>query len=53
LAIHNLSDSQQRIVLKTKEPVRSLTDLLSQKVFPSTDEGIELDLAPYQYLWLK
>jgi len=53
LAIHNLSDSEQRIVVKTKEPVKSLTDLLSQKVFTSTNESFELDLAPYQYLWLQ
>jgi maltose alpha-D-glucosyltransferase/alpha-amylase len=53
LAIHNLSDSQQRIILKTKEPVKSLTDLLSQKVFTSTNQSFELDLGPYQYLWLK
>ncbi|MGZ9164303.1 MAG: maltose alpha-D-glucosyltransferase [Anaerolineales bacterium] len=53
LAIYNLSDSEQRIVLKTKEPVKSLTDLLSQKVFTSTNESMELDLAPYQFLWLK
>ena len=53
LAIHNLSDSEQRISLKSKEPVNLLTDLLSRKVFNSTTEGIELELAPYQYLWLK
>jgi maltose alpha-D-glucosyltransferase/alpha-amylase len=53
LAIHNLSESEQRIVLKTKEPVKSLTDLLSQKVFVSKNGAFELALAPYQYLWLK
>jgi maltose alpha-D-glucosyltransferase / alpha-amylase len=53
LAIHNLSDSEQGIVLKTKESVKSLTDLLSQEVFTSKKEDIEIDLAPYQYLWLK
>ncbi|MGZ9226807.1 MAG: alpha-glucosidase C-terminal domain-containing protein, partial [Anaerolineales bacterium] len=53
LAMYNLSDSEQRIVLKTKGPVKSLTDLLSQKVFTSTNESMELDLAPYQFLWLK
>lgn len=35
LAIHNLSDSEHRISLKTKEPVNLLTDLLSRKVFDS------------------
>jgi maltose alpha-D-glucosyltransferase/alpha-amylase len=53
LAIHNLSDSEQRIVLKTKEPVKSLTDLLSQQDFVSNEGAIETTLAPYQYLWLK
>ena len=53
LAIHNLSESEQRIVLKTKEPVKSLTDLLSQKVFVSKNGAFELALAPYQHLWLK
>ena len=53
LAIHNLSDSHQSIVLKTNEPVKSLTDLLSQKVFDSKNGEVELDLVPYQYLWLK
>jgi maltose alpha-D-glucosyltransferase/alpha-amylase len=53
LAIHNLSDSEQSIVLKTKESVKSLTDLLSQDVFTSKKEDIEINLAPYQYLWLK
>jgi glycosidase len=53
LAIHNLSDSEQSIVLKTKESVKSLTDLLSQEVFTSKKEDIEIDLTPYQYLWLK
>src|SRR5215216_5890482 len=53
LAIHNLSDSEQSMVLKTKESVKSLTDLLSQEVFTSKKENIEIDLAPYQYLWLK
>lgn len=53
VAIHNLSDSQQSIVLKTKESVKSLTDLLSRNVFVSINGELELDLAPYQYLWLK
>ena len=53
LAIHNLSDSEQRIILKTKKSVKSLTDLLSRKVFDSKNGRVEIDLAPYQYLWLK
>lgn len=53
LAIHNLSDSEQRIVLDTRETLRSLTDLRSQRVFVPNKEDIELRLAPYQYLWLE
>ena len=53
LAIHNLSDSEQRIVLEAKGPVKSLTDLLSQQDFVSNEGVIEMTLAPYQYLWLK
>lgn len=53
LSIHNLSDSQQRIALKMEEPVKALTDVLSQRLLNSGKEGIELELAPFQYLWLK
>jgi maltose alpha-D-glucosyltransferase/alpha-amylase len=53
LAIHNISDSEQHLVLKTKEPVQSLTDLLSGVSFVSNQGEVEFVLAPYQYLWLK
>ena len=53
LAIHNLSDLKQTFHLKIKTPARSLADLLSQKEFSSANGGFTLDLAPYQYLWLK
>ncbi|MEO5886522.1 MAG: alpha-amylase family glycosyl hydrolase, partial [Anaerolineales bacterium] len=53
LAIHNLSDLEQTVHLKIKVSAKSLTDLLSQKESSSDNGGLALDLAPYQYLWLK
>ena len=53
LAIHNLSDTKQKISFKTKKPVHSLTDLLTQKEFVPGKENLEIELMPYQYLWLK
>ncbi len=48
LAIHNLSDSQQRIAITIKKP-GTLIDLLTGEEF----EDMEIELEPYQYLWLK
>jgi len=53
LAIHNLSDVEQTVHFKIKASAKSLTDLLSKKEFSSNNGGINLNLAPYQYLWLK
>ena len=53
LAINNLSDLEQTIHLKTRMSANSLTDILSKKEFSSNNGGIDLNLAPYQYLWLK
>jgi maltose alpha-D-glucosyltransferase/alpha-amylase len=52
-AIHNLSNSEQHIGLQTTEPIKSLTDLITLKDFVSKNGKVELELAPYQYLWLK
>lgn len=51
LAIHNLSDRPQVVSLKTKKPANSLTDLLTQNTFDLQNTALEL--APYQFLWLK
>lgn len=51
--IHNLSDIEQEVHLKIKESAKSLTDLLTQKVFSLNQASFDLRLAPYQYLWLK
>jgi maltose alpha-D-glucosyltransferase / alpha-amylase len=53
LAIHNLSNTNQRISYQTKEPGNSVTDLLTQKEFVPVNESLEIELMPYQYLWLK
>ena len=52
-AVHNLSDAEQRVSLHAKGPAKPLNDLLTQKEFVFNEGGIDLKLAPYQYLWLK
>ena len=51
LAIHNLSDGPQVVSLKTKKSANSQTDLLTQNTFDL--QNTILELAPYQFLWLK
>ena len=51
LAIHNLSNAQQSVAIK--KPVTSMTNLLTGEEFHPVNETIEIDLPPYQYLWLK
>ncbi|MGB8983197.1 MAG: alpha-glucosidase C-terminal domain-containing protein, partial [Anaerolineales bacterium] len=53
LAVHNLSDARQKVSLPLKKPVKSLTDLLTQKQFMPAKENLEIELLPYEYLWLK
>ena len=53
LAIHNLSDARQTVSFEIEKPVKQLTDLLTEKSFAPTDGRLELELEPYQYLWLK
>ncbi|MGD8464818.1 MAG: maltose alpha-D-glucosyltransferase [Anaerolineae bacterium] len=55
LAVNNLSDSAQTVVLPAAQlPAGGLLDLLDGISLPSTTaEGLRLELAPYQYLWLK
>jgi maltose alpha-D-glucosyltransferase / alpha-amylase len=52
LAVHNLSDAPQTISYATKKPVTSMTDLLSENEFIPVNGKLEIELAPYQYLWL-
>ncbi|RPJ20159.1 MAG: maltose alpha-D-glucosyltransferase, partial [Chloroflexi bacterium] len=53
LTIHNLSDAKQKVSCPIKKPVKTLTDLLTQKEFIPVKENLEIELMPYQYLWLK
>jgi len=53
LAIHNLSDTIESISYEIKKPARILTDLLTAQEFASRNGRIELEFAPYQFLWLK
>jgi len=53
LTIHNLSDRSQKIVCPLKKSVHSMTDLLTQQQFALTNHNLEIELMPYQYLWLK
>ena len=52
-AIHNLSGRNQKISYSIKKPANSLTDLLTQKQFTTTNRQLEIALMPYEYLWLK
>ena len=51
-AIHNLSGTNQTIELELDRPM-PLLDLLSDEHRSSDSKLLRLDLAPYQYLWLK
>jgi maltose alpha-D-glucosyltransferase/alpha-amylase len=53
LAIHNLSSTTQNISYPIQKSVTLMTDLLTRQEFLPADETIEIELAPYQYLWLR
>ena len=53
LVIHNLSDKAQNITFQTKRSNEKIIDLFSKKEVVLQNEAINLELAPYQYLWLK
>ena len=53
LVLHNLSDTKQRISYPTKESVTAMTDLLTQRKFVPANERFEIELLPYEYLWLR
>jgi len=52
LAIHNLSAAKQKISCEIKKPVTFMTDLLTQNEFALRNRTLEIELMPYQYLWL-
>ena len=53
LSIHNLSDHKHKIKYETKKSVKSMTDLLTQEKYVPDQNYLELEVLPYQYLWLK
>jgi maltose alpha-D-glucosyltransferase/alpha-amylase len=53
LAVHNLSDRKHSIKYETKNPVEFMTDLLTLEKHFADENYLELELLPYQYLWLK
>ena len=52
-AFHNLGDTPQKIACQIKKPVEKLTDLLTNTDFNVNEGRLELELAPYKFLWLK
>ncbi len=52
LVFQNLSDVHQKASYKTKRSVKIRTDLLTKKEYGSVNGEVNLNLAPYQYLWL-
>jgi glycosidase len=53
LVFQNLSDRPQKISYIPKRSARLRVDLLTQKEYVSQGGEVSLELAPYQYLWLK
>jgi maltose alpha-D-glucosyltransferase / alpha-amylase len=53
LAIHNLSNSTQKISYEIKKPATSMTNLLTQKEYVPEKAKLEIELMPYEYFWLK
>jgi glycosidase len=53
LVLHNLSDTKQRISYPIKKSVSAMTDLLTQREFVPANQRLDIELAPYEYLWLK
>jgi maltose alpha-D-glucosyltransferase/alpha-amylase len=52
LALHNLSDVTQTIALKEFKD-GSLRDILGDQRFEMKNDQTEIELSPFQYLWLK
>jgi maltose alpha-D-glucosyltransferase / alpha-amylase len=53
LVVHNLSNSFQSVSYEIKKPAEKLADLLTDTQFLVKDGGVEFEIAPYQFLWLK
>ena len=48
---NNLSDGNQKVEVKLEGKV--FTDILHGRVFSITADHLEIDLQPYEYLWLQ
>jgi maltose alpha-D-glucosyltransferase/alpha-amylase len=53
LALHNLSNENQKISYQIKKPASALTDLITSKEFIAANGILEIALMPYEFLWLK
>jgi maltose alpha-D-glucosyltransferase/alpha-amylase len=53
LALPNLSSTTQHISHLIQKPATSMTDLLTGQEFFPANGTLEIELEPYQYLWLK
>jgi maltose alpha-D-glucosyltransferase/alpha-amylase len=49
---NNLSAEEQIITIPFSSSAQQLTDLLTEKVYPITENSLTLNLSPRQYLWL-
>lgn len=53
LVFQNLGDQTQNISYKPKRSMKIRTDLLTKMEFTSIHGRVDMQLEPYQYLWLK
>jgi maltose alpha-D-glucosyltransferase/alpha-amylase len=52
LAVHNLSDTNEMLSMEA-DRLSTWTDLLANRPYSSADGFLRLELAPYEYLWLR
>jgi len=53
LVFQNLSENTQKISYKPKRSTKARVDLLAQTEYILQDGRVSIELAPYQYIWLK
>ena len=52
LLIHNLSSESQQVKLTLNKNKEGLMNLLTGQKFPIEGDLLDIELEPYQYLWL-
>ena len=52
LCLTNTSRQRQKITLDLAWDGPSLTDIINKKAFPLTEQKLEIEIAPYETLWL-